>query len=66
MPTLTELQRQRSNFAIRKELQVYGEEVIADWRGSLSPSQLVDRKLEARTASDESPSRSRANRPRAK
>ena len=66
MPTLTELQRQRPNFPSRPQIAL-GEEVIADARASMRPSQLVEQKLEARTLRGALPSaRFAAIRPRAK
>ncbi len=66
MPTLTDLQRNQPNFLSRQELQVYGEEVITDSRAYLTPSQLVDRKLEARTFQEVDRPQPRNPRPRAK
>lgn len=66
MPTFVELQRQRPNLPTSQDLQVYGEEVIADSRAGLTPSQLVDRKLESRTASELPQPRFPGIRPRAK
>lgn len=64
MPTLTELQRQQPNYLSRQESQVFGEEVIADSRASLTPSQLVDRKLEARTFHESERPQLKSPRPR--
>lgn len=63
MPTLTQLQ---SNAANSSPYQVtnQSEELIADSRASLTPSQLVDRKLAERTFMDRS--RTGTSRPRAK
>ena len=68
MPTLTELQRQKSNLLPSQEqAKTEGEEEIADYRAKLRPSQLVDQKLEARTfRSTPQSSRFAALRPRAK
>lgn len=66
MPTLSELQNERPGHFTRQDLTQFSEEVIADSRANLRPSQLVERKLESRTLSDTSTSRSSIYRPRAK
>ena len=66
MPTLTELQRKRPSFPTRTDLSVGDEEVIADSRARLTPSQRVDLKLEARIIHNVAQARLNAIRPRAK
>jgi len=66
MPTLTELQRSRPSLPSRQELLTCGEEVIADARARLTPSQRVDQKLEARVIQNVAQSRFNGPRPRAK
>lgn len=66
MPTLTDLQRSRPNLPSRQELMICGEEVIADSRARLTPSQRVDQKLEARIIQNVAQSRLNGVRPRAK
>lgn len=71
MPTLIELQNNKPAHAARQDLAPFSltqfsEEVIADSRANLRPSQLVERKLESRTLSDTSTGRSSIYRPRAK
>jgi hypothetical protein len=71
MPTLSELQRNRPSFPSRTEMLACGEEVIADSRARLTPSQRVEQKLEARiiqaiAQSRLSDARLGAIRPRAK
>jgi hypothetical protein len=68
MPTLTDLQRRQSLLPRPQQvmtLQV-GEELVADTRALLTPSQLVERKLAARNYSDLRTSAPSAIRPRAK
>ncbi len=63
MPTLTQLQSNPPHSsAYRANIQ--NEEVIADSRATLTPSQLVDRKLAERTVADRP--RIGSMRPRAK
>jgi hypothetical protein len=66
MPTLTDLQRSRPSFPSRQEILICGEEVIADSRARLTPSQRVEQKLEARIVHNVAQSRLNAVRPRAK
>jgi hypothetical protein len=66
MPTLSELQNERPGRFTLQDLTQFSEEVIEDSRANLRPSQLVERKLESRTLSDTSTSRSSIYRPRAK
>jgi len=66
MPTLTELQRSNPFRPLRDDAAFQTEELIADSRATLSPSQLVDRKLEARVLPEFNRQRTDLPRPRAK
>jgi hypothetical protein len=65
MPTLVELQRNQL-LAKPRPNSAAGEEMVADHRASLRPSQLVDRKLAAQRGGDFTHSHLGAPRPRAK
>ena len=52
MPTLNDLQRNQPKPPLAEILHQDGEELIADIRGNLSPSQVVERKLAARAEFD--------------
>jgi hypothetical protein len=68
MPTLTELQRRQSLLPRPQQVMTMqvGEEIVADTRAMLTPSQLVERKLAARNYSDLRSSTPSVIRPRAK
>ncbi|QDU28339.1 hypothetical protein ETAA8_34390 [Anatilimnocola aggregata] len=66
MPTLTELQRGNPFRPLREDATFQSEELITDSRATLSPSQLVDRKLQARVLPDFNRQKSDIVRPRAK
>jgi hypothetical protein len=71
MPTFIDLQRKRpmptkEDLALQELATQYGEEVIADSRAGLTPSQQVDRKLASRASYDAVNYRAAPVRPRAK
>jgi hypothetical protein len=66
MPTLTDLRRDTVSHAQPGQPTIGGEELIADTRASLRPSQLVERKLQARSLSDFGRRPAESFRPRAK
>lgn len=71
MPTFIDLQRKRpmptkQDLALQEMALQFGEEVIADSRAGLTPSQQVERKLASRASYETALDRAAPARPRAK
>lgn len=66
MPTLNDLRRDLTTHHAPNHAMVGGEELITDSRASLRPSQMVERKLQARSLADFGRRPVESLRPRAK